>query len=58
MTVRCSSRLLKRSLRLRNPGGRRDFLWLDGAHFEVLAGARIIVLWLFMLRDALRPSGP
>ena len=58
VTVRRSSRLLKRSLRLRNRGGRGDFLWLGGAHFEVLAGDRIIVLWLFMLRDALRPSGP
>ena len=27
------SRLLKKSLRLRNRGGRRDFLRVDGAHF-------------------------
>jgi hypothetical protein len=28
-----SSRLLKKSLRLRNRGGRRDFLPVDAAHF-------------------------
>jgi hypothetical protein len=28
-----SSRLLKKSLRLRNPGGMRDFLRVDAAHF-------------------------
>ena len=53
-----SSRLLKKLLRLRNRGGRRDFLSLDAAHVQGSGPTSVIVLSLFMSPDALRPSGP
>ena len=55
--IKWASRPLKKSVRLRDKGGGRDFLRMDAAHFEVLAWGWVIVLWLFMSPDALRPSG-
>ena len=53
------SRLLKKSLRLRNEGVQARFFAAGcGSFSRFWPDSRVIVLSLFMLLDALRPSGP
>ena len=52
------SRLLKKSLRLRNEEYKRDFLQAGSAQVRGFGVTSVIVLWLFMSLDARRPLRP